>query len=72
MADQEEILKEEAEATAEEAAEVTEATEEEATKAEETKAEGADKAEKNQTKTGQKKMPTRLFRIMKNPKRRKN
>lgn len=56
MADQEEILKEEAEATAEEAAEATEATEEEATKAEETKAEGADKAEKKKKRFGKEKV----------------
>lgn len=55
MADQEEILKEEAEATAE-AAETTEATEEEATKAEETKAEGADKAEKKKKRFGKEKV----------------
>ena len=56
MADQEEILKEEAEATAEEATEATEATEEEATKAEETKAEGADKAEKKKKRFGKEKV----------------
>lgn len=56
MADQEEILKEEAEATAGEAAEATEATEEEATKAEETKAEGADKAEKKKKRFGKEKV----------------
>ena len=55
MADQEEILKEEAEATAE-AAETTEATKEEATKAEETKAEGADKAEKKKKRFGKEKV----------------
>jgi len=61
MADQEEILKEDTEATAEAAAEATEAPVEETAQAEETqteeaKAEGADKADKKKKKFGKEKV----------------
>jgi len=56
MADQEEILKEETEATAEAAAEATEAPVEETAQAEETQTEGADKADKKKKKFGKEKV----------------
>lgn len=56
MADQEEILKEETEATAEAAAEATEAPVEETAQAEEAQAEAADKADKKKKKFGKEKV----------------